>query len=70
MVTSMLQVFYIDVNSLLYLNATLSFVTPLVAKNFDVLPNVLIEPFLVTTLASDSVVSRSVLRSFIYFCPI
>ena len=37
-VTSLSQVFSIDVNALIDPGATLSFVTPLVAKNFDVLP--------------------------------
>ena len=44
-VTSMLQVFFINVYSLIEQGATISFLTPLVAKKFDVLLNVLVEPF-------------------------
>ena len=44
-VTGMQKVFYLDVYALLYPGATLSFVTPLVAKNFDILPDILHEPF-------------------------
>ena len=40
-VTGMLQVFSIDVYDLLDPSSTLSFVTPLVSINFDVLPDVL-----------------------------
>ncbi|XP_069148008.1 uncharacterized protein [Solanum lycopersicum] len=65
-VTGMLQIFSIDVYALLDSRATLSFVTPLVAKRFDFLPDILIEPFSVTTSVGDSVVARRVFRS----CPI
>ena len=43
--TGMLQVFSVNVYDLLDPGATLFFVTPLVARKFDVLPDVLIEPF-------------------------
>ena len=42
MVTGMLKVFSIDVYNLLDLSANLSFVTPLIAKKFDILLDVLI----------------------------
>ena len=45
MVTGMLQVFIIDVYALLDPDATLSFVTSLVSKKFNVLLDFLIEPF-------------------------
>ena len=45
----MLKVFSIDVYALLDPGATLSFVTPLVAKKFDILPDILHEHFLVST---------------------
>lgn len=45
----MLKAFSINVYGLLYPGATLSFVTPLVAMKFDMLPNVLDEPFFVLT---------------------
>ena len=44
-VTGMLKVFSLDVYALLDTSATLSFVTPLVAKKFDILPDILHEPF-------------------------
>ena len=40
--------------------------TPLVDIKFDVLPNVLVEPFLVSTPVGDSVVAKRLYRS----CPI
>ena len=45
MVTGILQVFSINVYALLDPSATLSFVTPLVAMKFEILPKVLKEPF-------------------------
>ena len=48
-VTSMLKVLYIGVYALLDTSDTLSFVTPLVAKKFDIFPNILHEPFIVST---------------------
>ena len=45
MVTGMLQVFSIDVYVLLDQGATLSFSTPLIARKFDVLPEIINEPF-------------------------
>ena len=65
-VTGMLQIFSIDIYNLHDPGATLSFVTPLIAKKFDVLPNILIEPFSITTPMDDSVVARRVFRS----CPV
>ena len=54
----MLQVFTVNVYALLDSGATLSFGTPLVARKFDVLPNVFIEPFSVCYLIGDSVVNK------------
>ena len=48
-VAAMLQAFSINVHILLDPSVTLSFVTPLVSIKFNVLLDVLIEPFLVTT---------------------
>ena len=62
----MLKVFSIDVYALLDLGSTLSFVTPLVAKRFDTLPNILHDPFLVCTPVGESVVARMIYRN----CPI
>jgi len=66
LVTGMLQVFSINVYALLDPGATLSFVTPLVAMKFDVLPVELQEPFSVCTPIGNSVVARKVYRD----CPI
>ncbi|XP_015078461.1 uncharacterized protein LOC107022337 [Solanum pennellii] len=63
-VTGILQIFSIIVYALLDPGATLSFVTPLVAMKFDVLPDILIEPFSVITPVGDSVVAKRVFRSF------
>ena len=43
------KVFSIDVFSLHDPCVTLSFVTPLVAINFDIFPDILNEPFMVST---------------------
>ena len=56
----MLQVFCANVYALFDPGATLSFVTPLVFRKFYVLLVVLIEPFSVCTLMSDSVIVKIV----------
>ena len=48
--TSMLKVFLINICTLLDRGATLSFLTPLLGMNFNVLPDVLVEPYSVSTL--------------------
>ena len=62
----MLQVFSFNVYSLHDPGDTLSVVAPLVTKIFDILPDVFIEPFSITTDVGDFVVARRVFRS----CPI
>ena len=62
----MLKVFSIDVYSLLYPGATFSFVTPIAAKKFHILPDNLHEPYIVSTLVGELVVAKSVYRN----CPI
>ena len=52
-VTSMLQVFSIDVYALIYPSATLSFVSPLLSRKFDTFPDILYEPFMVTTSVDE-----------------
>ena len=59
-VTSMLKVFSIDVYDLLDLSATLSFDTPLVSKKFDILPDILHEPFIMSTPMNELVVAKRV----------
>ena len=66
MVTSMLKVFTVNVYALIDPGDKLSFVTPLIAKQFDILPNISNERFMVSTLVGESVVSRRVYRN----CPI
>uniref|UniRef100_M1DNN4 Gag-pol polyprotein n=1 Tax=Solanum tuberosum TaxID=4113 RepID=M1DNN4_SOLTU len=61
----MLRVFQLDVYALLDPGATLSFVTPYVAMRFDMLPDVLLEPFSVSTSSTpigDFVVAKRVYR--------
>ena len=60
-VMDMLQLFSVNVYSLLDPGATLYFFTPLVDRKFDVLPNVSIEPFSVCTPMGDSVVALMIL---------
>ena len=48
-VNGMLQVFSIDVYDLLDPGYILSFITPLIVRKFNVLPDILNEPFMVTT---------------------
>ncbi|XP_049364054.1 uncharacterized protein LOC125828771 [Solanum verrucosum] len=57
-VTGMLKVFCNDVYALLDPGANLSFVTPFVAMKFEIFPDVLVEPFLVSTPVGDSVVAK------------
>ena len=49
MVTCMLQVFSTSVYALLDTGSTLSFVTPLLALTFEILPEVLHDPIVVST---------------------
>ena len=51
---------------LLDTGATLSFVIPLVAKKFDILFDILHDPFIVSTPVGESVVAERVYRN----CPI
>ena len=65
-VTGMIQVFDSNVYALLDLGASLSFVTPYVAMNFDVIPEQLSEPFSVSTPVGESILAKRVYRD----CPI
>ena len=44
-VTGILQVFFINIYALLYSDDTLSIVTSLVPNKFDIILNILIQPF-------------------------
>ena len=59
-VTGMLQFFSKNVYSLLDPGATLTFTTLLVTKKFDTLPNILNDPFMVTTPVREPVVAKRV----------
>ncbi|WMV58483.1 hypothetical protein MTR67_051868 [Solanum verrucosum] len=59
-VTGVLKVFQLDVYVLLDPSATLYFVTPYVAMRFDVLPDVLLEPFSISTFVGDYIVAKRV----------
>lgn len=59
----MLKVFSINVYALLDHSSILSFVTPLVATKFDVLPDVFYEHFYVSTPSGDSVHLERAYRS-------
>ena len=65
MMTGMLKILSIDVYALLYPCDTLSFVTPLVSKKFDILSDILHQPFIVSTPVGESVVTKRVYRNFL-----
>ncbi|KAH0658156.1 hypothetical protein KY289_026904 [Solanum tuberosum] len=66
LVTGMIQVFDFTVYALLDPGASLSFVTPYIAMNFDVIPEQLSEPFSVPTPVGESILAERVYRD----CPI
>ena len=68
-VTGMLKVFSIDAYALLDPITTLSFVTPFVAKKFEIFPNISHEPFLVSTPVGESVVAKRVYKNFPIMLP-
>ena len=57
-VTGMLKIFTLVLYVLLDPGATLSFVTPPVSTKFDALPDMLHEPFLVSTQEEETVVAN------------
>ena len=68
-VIGMLKAFAIDVYVLLDPGATLSFVTALVAKKFDILPYIFQDSFIVSTLVGESVVAKRVYRNCLMMFP-
>ena len=68
-VTGMLQVFSFNVYAFIDIGDTLPFVTPLVARKFDVLPDALFEPFSVCTPIGDSIVAKRVSRKCLVMLP-
>ena len=65
-VTGMLKVLSIDAYAILDLGDTLSILTSLIAKKFDILPDILHEPFIVSTVVGESVFAKKLYRN----CPI
>ncbi|XP_069143317.1 uncharacterized protein [Solanum lycopersicum] len=64
-VTGTLHVFSFPVYALLDSGSTLSFVTPLVASKFDLHPEILHEPFLVSTLIGESIRAEKSYKDFL-----
>ena len=62
MVTSNLHAITFPVHELFDPGSTLSFVTPLVASKFDLLPEILHEPFLVSTPIGHNIRAERVYR--------
>ncbi|KAF3626409.1 pEARLI1-like lipid transfer protein 2 [Capsicum annuum] len=65
-VTGTLQIFHVHIYALLDPGASLSFVTPYIAGNFGTSPEILVEPFSVSTLVGKTIIARWVYRN----CPI
>lgn len=65
----MFQVFYINFYALLDPIDKFSFVTPLVPRKYDIVPDILNQPFFVITLVDDSVLARRVFRSCLVYFP-
>ena len=69
-VTGMLQVFSVNVYEFLDPSDILYFVILLLVMKIDVLPNVLVETYFVSTLVGHSIVVKRVYMSCPYYCPI
>lgn len=68
-VTSMLQIFSVIFYNLLDSAATLSLFTPFICRKFDIFPDILNEPFMVTTVIGESIVAKRVYRNFPLMLP-
>ena len=64
--TCMLESFLFLLYALVDPRTTLSFFTPLIAKRLEILPDILHEPFLVSTPVGESIVAKRVYRN----CPV
>ena len=64
MVTGLLNFFSIDIYASFYRGLTLSFITLLVAKKFDIFPNKFDKTFIVSTSLSESVVAIRLYRDY------
>ena len=65
----MLKVFSLDIYALIDPGPTSLFVTPLVAKKIDILPDIFYETFMVSTPMHESVVTKRVNISFLIMFP-
>ncbi|KAF3629492.1 putative ribonuclease H protein-like [Capsicum annuum] len=63
-VTSMLRIFYFDVYVLMDLGSSFSYVTPLVAINFEMDPELISEPILVSTPIGESFIAKRVYKKY------
>ena len=61
-VTGMLHIFQFDLNALLDPRSSFSYVTPLIAVNFEISPESIPEPILVSTPVGDSIVAQKVYK--------
>ena len=62
MVTGTLKVYHLHSYALLDPGASLSFITSYIAVGFGVIPEILEEPFSVSTLVGKSIIARQVYR--------
>lgn len=60
--TGMLQLFSCDVYCLLYPGSTISYVTPFLAICIDFDPEIILDPFFISTLLGDSIIAKRVYR--------
>ena len=61
----MLHIFQFDVYALLDPGSSFSYVTPLIFVNFEMSPEIIPEPILVSTPVGDSIVAQKVYKSFL-----
>ncbi|KAF3657764.1 Protein transport protein-like [Capsicum annuum] len=61
-VTGMLRIFQFDMYALLDPGSSFSYVTPLIAVNFEMSPEAIPEPILVSTLVGDLIVAQKVYK--------
>ena len=62
----MLRIFLFDVYALLDPGSSFSYVTPLIVVNFEMSPEIIPEPILVSTPVGDSIVAQKVYKK----CPV
>ena len=60
----MLRIFHVYVYALLDPGASLSFITPYIAEDFGISPEILAEPFSVSTPVGKTIIARRVYRNY------